>query len=97
MSFAPCVAQMTSGASEDPPIPQSTTWVMPRSASTSRSPTISSTRDRDSSASPTQASRLPASDSASEPQKVASRLAMPEATLSVTSCSTVEENASSSR
>ena len=97
MSCTPWVAQMTSGASDEPPMPHSTTRVIPRSASTSRSPTISSTSGRDSSASPTQASRLPASDSASGPHRVASRLAMPEATPSVTSCSTAEENAASSR
>ncbi len=78
-------------------MPHSTMREQPRSASTSRRPTISSTSDRDSSARPTQASRLPASDSASGPQSVALRLAIPDATPSVTSCSTVEENASSSR
>ena len=78
-------------------MPQSTTRVQPRSASTSRRPTISSTSGRDSWARPTQASRLPASASASGPQRVASASAMPEATPSATSCSTVEANASSSR
>ncbi len=78
-------------------MPHSTMRVQPRSASTSRRPTISSTSERDSSARPTQASRLPASDSASGPQRVALRLAMPEATPSVTSGSTAEENAASSR
>ena len=68
----PAVAQMTSGASEDPPIPHRTTWSTPSERKCSRSAATSPTSGRDERGRPTQDSRTAASDSASGPHSVAS-------------------------
>ena len=47
VSSTPYVAQMTSGASDEPPMPQSTTWSTPASASSLRSAATSPTSGRD--------------------------------------------------
>ena len=72
VSSTPYVAQITSGASEEPPMPQSTTWSTPASASSLRSAATSPTSGRDVRGRVTQDSRLADSSSASGPHSVAS-------------------------
>jgi hypothetical protein len=92
----PWHSQMTSGASEEPPIPHRTTRVSPRPWSSSRRARTSATRLREESARPTQASRLPASSSAAGPHRVGSWAAIREAKRSSTRRPTVSAYAASS-
>ena len=71
-SGTPAVAQMTSGARDDPPMPHRTTRSTPSARKCSLSAAISPTSGRDDRGSPTQDRRIDASASASGPHSVAS-------------------------
>ena len=77
VSSTPAAPQMTSGASDEPPMPQSATWGSPASRNSTWSAAISSTSGRDVSDRSTQASRLADSSSASGPQSVWSPIGQP--------------------
>ena len=85
VSSTPAVAVMTSGASDEPPMPHSTMWLTPSLRSSSRRAVISSSRGADTSGASTQPRRMADSASASAPHKVASFAKMREATWSATS------------
>ena len=88
---------MTSGASDEPPMPQSTTRVSPCSCSWSRSAVISATSGLLVADRSTQPSRLADSSSAAVPQSVWSLAASRLANRSATSWWTCAANAASSR
>ncbi|CAB4638583.1 unannotated protein [freshwater metagenome] len=84
----PAVRVMTSGASDEPPIPQRTKRVTPLAANSSRKAMIESIRGAESSAELTHPSRIDDSASASLPHRVKSLAAMRLATLSATKTGT---------
>ena len=83
-SGTPAVCAMTSGASDDPPMPARTTRVTPFATSWARSASISATSGRETVTASTQPSRCDASASASGPHRVGSPAVMPDATRSAT-------------
>ena len=94
VSSTPAVAQMTSGASDDPPIPHRTTWSTPRSARWPRKAATSPIRGRELRPRLTQERRVAASGSASGPHSVASLAKSLLAKRSATSCGTCRPAAS---
>ena len=87
-SSTPAVRVMTSGASDEPPIPDSTIRSRPSDRRSACSASISASSGREVSCRSTQPSRIDASDSASGPQIVASFAAIRDAIFSATSLST---------
>src|SRR3954467_14643115 len=71
-SGTPAVRQMTSGASDEPPMPQSTIRSRPREVSSARSSASPETSSRELAGRSSQPSRIAASLSASGPHRVAS-------------------------
>src|SRR5882757_558551 len=87
-SGTPAVAVITSGASDEPPMPASTIRSTPSPASSARSASISPTSGRELSCSVVQDSRMDASGWASGPHSVGSCAASLDAILSAISWST---------
>ena len=88
-SSTPAVLVMTSGASDEPPMPASTIRSRPSDRRSASRASISASSGREVSCRSTQFSRIADSDSASGPQMVASLAAIREAIFSVTSRSIV--------
>ncbi len=95
-SSTPAAAQITSGARDEPPMPQSTIRLRPFSRSSTCRVEISVTSGRDVSDRATQPSRLADSSSAAGPQSDGSLPAIRLATLSSASSSTAVANGFSS-
>ncbi len=87
-SSTPAVRVITSGASDEPPMPDRTTRSRPSDRKSACRASISASSGRDVSCRSTQPSRIEASCSASGPQIVASLAAIRDAIFSATSLST---------
>ncbi len=88
----PAVAQMTSGASEEPPMPASVTMSTPSARSSARSSAISASRPVELVGRSTQPSRREASGAAASPHRVPSPTLIREATWAVTRSRTSSSN-----
>src|SRR5664280_2199500 len=93
VSSTPAVRVMTSGASDDPPMPASTTWSSPSAASSARSPRSRGSRARDELGRSSHPSRIEASAVASGPHSEKSLAVSEEASPSATASSSTASRA----